>query len=207
MDNQTTQPAPQLYGVSNTSVNDVNKTFVDRLHDRFEPTDFVRVINPDDETFYWQSMNPSKEAESNVGRTGHYIQRDLPDMYGIQPGETKVLQGWNAYIMIEQLYKKLSQKEVIASHPEGKNIEGKPVDLAFAWYDDNKQQKYIDMILIGIETPEFDRGGVSPTPQIIETPSVAPNNLPLTDKEVYEKSLADLGLKENDNTDTKKTTS
>ena len=153
--------APQLYGVNKPSI---RKNLEDKIADLFGPADFVRVINPDDEVFWWQVMDPAKEHINIESPTSKTVIRDLPDLYSIQPGESKVLPGWNARLMIIGLYKKLAAKDSLANHPEGKNVDGKPVDIAFGWDDDIKQDSFINKIFVGIETPRFDSGVSVPEP-------------------------------------------
>ncbi len=129
-----------------------NILFRERLQNRFKPSDFVRVINIDDEDFVWQYMSAADEdiSMSDDGMQ-RIITRQPAQVWMIAPGDTDVLQGDNAYIMIEALYKKVIAKKIINKTPN------QPASMArnFNWSDPEAQEKIIDMIFIGKENPTF----------------------------------------------------
>ena len=195
------QQAPQLYGTSRPSI---PKTFREKLADKFGSSDFVRVINPDNETYYWQSLDPrDEEIYIDKGPT-KVTRRNPPKIYSIKAGESIVLPGWNAYIMIEGLYKKLAQKKAVLEHPENKTADGKPVDISFGWSDDAKQDFYIAKIYVGIEQPTFGGQTVTnngertaeDTQRSVSADEVLARGLEQSlPKNVYDKAMEDLGLR------------
>ena len=143
--------APRLYD-PDASVAQNLETIWDKMAKRFNPEDFVRVLNIDDETFYWQALDPRDETsqiEGNQFMQHKHITRGKPKLWSIPAGSTMVLEGWNGYIMIEKLFKKVLAKKKIGNRPEGHKITN------FAWNNPSLQEEYIDKIFVGIEKPEF----------------------------------------------------
>jgi hypothetical protein len=132
-----------------------NTLFREKLMKRFSAIDFVRVINPDTEDFTWQFMPQSKEVETfdNTSSTVPMknTHREPPEVYKLAPGESAVIQGANAYVMIEALGKRLMAKKVISKTPE--IAPGQARQLGFS--DDLRQQEVIDMIYLGKNMPAF----------------------------------------------------
>ena len=144
---------PQLYD-PDAGVAQNLKTIWDRMADRFKPEDFVRVLNIDDETFYWQSLDPRDEhiqVEGNQFMQHKNTIREKPKMWSIPAGATMVLEGWNAYIMINNLFKKVIAKKKLGTRMEGQRITN------FAWQSPRLQEEYIDKIFVGVEKPEFTK--------------------------------------------------
>lgn len=88
---------------------DDSKSFRERLDDRFKATDFVRVINIDDEAFEWAYMPISHETSVIAGPVRR-MNREPAIRYSLQPGESKVIEGASAAIMAEGLFKKICIK-------------------------------------------------------------------------------------------------
>lgn len=132
----------------------VKKLFRERLMDRFKPTDFVRVINPDNEPFTWSYLPTSKEdlQMSNDGMHRYAIREDA-EWYELAPGESEVIIGENAYIMIEALFKKMVAKKLYDSQGEYK--QGMPA-RNFNFSDGLAQEQLIDKIYLGKEQPNFN---------------------------------------------------
>ena len=142
-----------------------NKPFLDRLRDRYKYTDFVRVINVDNEDFEWQYFPVDGEETSfdDSGRTRQvYGRQSFVDGYSskvpgnettwlIKPGDSEVLPGRCADLFIEGLYKRLVAKNKIAERP---NIE-KTQSRSFNFADGLQQEQWIDKIFLGIEEPIF----------------------------------------------------
>ena len=132
---------------------DVKKMFRERLIDRFGASDFVRVINPDTEPFTWSYL-PSKDESLEMSNDGmhRFAIRNEAEFYQLNPGESEVIVGENAYIMIEALFKKLVAKKVV-----DKGGEFKPGMAArnFNFSDALAQEQLIDEIYLGKETPTF----------------------------------------------------
>lgn len=157
-----------------------SKPFRDRLRDRYAPTDFVRVINIDNEPFQWQYFPIDGEQETFTdngavrvisGRqrfTGNYEQK-LPgneQIWEINAGDSEVLLGANADLFIEGLYKRLVAKKRIKDMP---NIEATKA-RSFNWNDGLLQEQMIDKIFLGVERPMFDEpkptaSGIDKTPK------------------------------------------
>jgi hypothetical protein len=134
--------------------------------DRFKPTEFVRVINIDDEPYNWQYMPTSGEEETFTdngavrvitGRkaftadfSGQYPGNE--EIWMINPGDSEVLLGENAYIMVEGLYKKLITKRKIQETPDQEPTKARN----FNWNDGRMQEEMIDKIVLGVENPQFN---------------------------------------------------
>jgi hypothetical protein len=142
---------PQLYGVDAGAR---KKTLGEKLREAFKADDFVRVINIDDELFTWQALDPSDESYYTVPGPQKNTVRGLPKLFTLQPGETTVLPGWNAYLMIENLYKKVSAKDRIARKTPSQQADPKYV-TSFVWDDEKQQDSYIARIFVGVEQPQF----------------------------------------------------
>jgi hypothetical protein len=138
----------EFYGASGGSG---STTFREKLASRFKATDFVRVINIDDEPFRWQYMPTAKEHITVLPDYTDDVQRENPEVYELAPGESQVLLGENAFLMIEALYKQLTAKKVVA----GSTVEpGQARNFNFS--DDLRQEEFINDIYMGKETPRFD---------------------------------------------------
>lgn len=151
-----------------------NKPFRERLRDRYAPTDYVRVINIDNEAFEWQYF-PIDGEETNFTDNGtvrvisgrqsfssNFRQR-IPgneQVWELGPGESEVLLGANADLFIEGLYKKLVAKQRIKELP---NME-KHQARSFNWNDGLLQEQMINEIFLGIERPRFDEPKAAPSP-------------------------------------------
>lgn len=140
-------------------------TFRERLMKRFAAHEWVRVINLDDEPFYWQYLPQHSETFEFTPDPMKITYRDDPESWMLNPGESEVIIGENAYVMIEALYKKLVAKGFLKKH--GINEPGKP-GRNFNWSDGNKQEELIDKIYLGKETPVFgDAANSTPiTPRV-----------------------------------------
>lgn len=168
---------PQLK--ANQSVTSVqeNKLFRARLMDLFKPMQFVRVINVDDETYEWQYMPADGEDESFTdqgsvrvitGRksfTANFsgVISGNEQSWSIEPGQTEVLLGENAYLMIEGLAKKMVTKNYLVKN--GEFVVGK-AGRSFNWNDGKTQEDMIAKIFLGIEDPRFND-----TPRTTTTPA------------------------------------
>lgn len=135
---------------------------------RFSPDDFVRVMNIDNETFYWQALDPRDEEHHTIGNQYLVMKetiRKSPKLFSLPAGATAVLEGWNAAIMIEQLYKKIvAKRESERPLMNGQKIRN------FAFSNPMRQDEYIDKIFVGKEKPTFtDQQITSPaSPQQLE---------------------------------------
>jgi hypothetical protein len=142
------QEAQQLISVPADS----RLLFRERLMKRFAAHEWVRVINPDDEVYIWQYFPSHAEEFEFTPDPMKITRRGETELYKLDPGESEVLLGENAYIMIEGLYKKLVSKRVIAKTPD------QPAGMArsFNWTDGNLQEDWIKRIYLGKEKLNFD---------------------------------------------------
>lgn len=157
--------APAIYDPEASSIQNLENIW-DRMARRFKPEDFVRVMNIDDETFYWQALDPRDEhveIEGNQFMQHKRTTREKPKMFSIPAGSTMVLEGWNASIMIEKLYKKVIAKKKIGNRPEGTKV------MNFSWQSPQVQEDYIDKIFVGVERPEFNTKPTAAPKQEIKT--------------------------------------
>jgi len=162
----------QLKQYDNSAVKN-NILFRERLMDRFKPSDFVRVINVDDEDFIWQYASPADEEITSDG-IHRFVNRQRPQTWIISPGDTEVLQGDNAYVMIESLYKKVSAKKIIARTPNQASVMARN----FNWSDPVSQEEFINKVYLGKENPIFGKGESNAEPRGTSgtTPATKPQN-------------------------------
>jgi hypothetical protein len=137
-----------IYGKANPNT----MTFQERLMVRFQPHEYVTVMNIDNETFQWQYL-PEHEETSSMTDDGMHriIRRGEPEIWEIAPGAQETIVGSNAYLMIDGLYKKVIAK---------KSLESIVVKAGqarhFNFENGSAQDKFIDMILIGKAVASFD---------------------------------------------------
>lgn len=120
-------------------------------YNRFRPEDQVKVMNILDHMFYWQVLDPRNEDVKLIPFRGVIQKRTVrqaPDMWGIAPGEVKVLPGWSAVIMIEKMY-----KQYIIETTDAKPRPEATKNRAITYNFDNaaKQEEIISKIFLGIE--------------------------------------------------------
>jgi hypothetical protein len=150
-------------------------TFRERLEKRFTANDFVRVVNPDNEEFTWQALDPKTESYFIDRGPMKNTTRGNPRLYRIGPGQSLVLEGWNAQLMIDKLYRKLKAKNALSrraglSHDDAmkKNLGDIPIN----WADGDQQEAYIDQVFVGVENPSF--GNPSYRDGKVEIPTTQP---------------------------------
>jgi hypothetical protein len=118
---------------------------------RFAAHEWVRVINVDDEKFKWQYLPQHAERFEFTPDPMKEVYRDPVEAYELDPGESEVIVGENAYLMIEGLYKKLISKRVINRTPDMSPGQARN----FNWTDGKAQEDLIDRIYLGKESPSF----------------------------------------------------
>lgn len=167
------------------------QTFRERLDNRFAPTDFVRVINPDNEEFVWQALNPNDETYFIDRGPMKNTTRGNPRVYRIQAGQSLVLEGWNAQLMIDKLYRKIKAKQAI-SRRSGMDaadaLKRGLGDIPINWSDGDQQEAYIDKIFISIERPSFG------TPKFKNNTLEIPTSQPVDNKAELDAIAKDLGI-------------
>lgn len=158
--------APALYGTQKPGL---PKTLDEHLRELWEPHEYVRIMNIDDETFYWQVLAPQDETyEIDRGPTKVTYRRS-PRQYSVKSGESIPLEGWNAYICVKQLYRKILAKNNGIKGQQQVGSDGKPSEKIINWQDPAGWDIYLPQIFLGRETPTFN-GQVAPTPVAGETP-------------------------------------
>jgi hypothetical protein len=121
------------------------------MRELWQPHEYVRIMNIDTETFYWQSLAPQDETfEIDRGPTKVTYRRD-PRQFHIDAGKSRPLEGWNAYICVENLYKKVLAKQKLAKK------QGK-FEVTFDWQDPHGWDEFLPRIFLGKENPTFSEG-------------------------------------------------
>jgi hypothetical protein len=135
--------------------------------DRFQPHEWVRVINLDDEDFYWQYLPQHAETFNFTPDPMKETYREPVEAWMLKPGESEVIIGENAYLMIENLYKRLVAKGYLKKN--GLAAKDNP-GRNFNWSDSTQQEELIDKIYLGKENPEFRSKSHAQTIKVPETP-------------------------------------
>jgi hypothetical protein len=124
-----------------------------KLMKLFSATDFVKVINIDDQPFRWQYMPAQNEeitfdvSSSTVPMKN--VHREPPEVYEIAPQQTAIIVGASAYLMIEGLIKQCLASRATRERP---NI-GPGQARQFGFDDDIKQDEYVKQIYLGKQFP------------------------------------------------------
>lgn len=134
-------------------IQDDSLTFRERLVKMFKANDFVRVINIDDEPFEWQETPISHEFVHQPDKVTYDVYRKTPNRYVLRPAEMRILDGGNAYLMVEGLFKKIILKKTAG---KGTGM-GSP----------QTQGEYIEKIVLGVE----DLNSLTSLPQPSPTPA------------------------------------
>lgn len=154
---------------------DQRLSFRERLMNRFSSHEWVRVINIDDEPFRWQYLPTHAEEFEFTPDPMKITRREDVELYELKPGESEVLPGENAYVMLEGLYKKLVSKNYTFKY--GDNKPGSP-GRNFNWNDGQQQEEIIDRIYLGKENPKFNKKVVDVPPAVDPaTDTTAPSRL------------------------------
>jgi hypothetical protein len=148
------------YGVSNPNagVSGSGATFRERISKHFTGSDFVRVINIDDQPFSWVYADPAKESVDQPDKVTRRVYYGQPRVATLNPGESRVLLGAEAFVMVEALYKHCVQKSAQKNN----------TTLASAMPDQGTQDSYIKQIFLGIEDPL----GIANNPRPVQSPPV-----------------------------------
>lgn len=163
--------APDLYGV-----NKVENTlpFHQRLLDRFKPHEFVTIKNIAEEPIYWQYL-PSTSEEITMTQDGMQktVQRGMPEMWVINPGETEVLVGASAYMALDVMYKNVMANKTLKRHGITASFdkENNHVPKNFNFSDAGAQEDFIKQAYIGKAELAF-------APVDAPKPEVDPENPP-----------------------------
>lgn len=161
----------QLYGLTKV---DTSLSMRERIKQRFRPTDTVQVRNITNQEISWQYMDEQDESYTIEDDTNIKItERDDPSLWILKPGEYDVLQGANAYLMIEALYKLVCvMKTGIILHP----LDEREV-RNFSFDDPERQEQFIDAVFKGKITPtQMHKAAIGQLPNAGDSPIL--ENLP-----------------------------
>lgn len=82
----------------------------EKLHSMFKRNDLVRVKNIDDKPSGYVFVNPDDEVVQMPDRATRRVTPGKPQAVVLQPGEVKVMYGWQAYIALDRLWKEYAQR-------------------------------------------------------------------------------------------------
>lgn len=168
---QVNAPAP--YG---TGKPQNNIPLQQKLFELFKPSEFVTIMNIDDEPLYWQYMPiEGEEATFSEDGTQRMISRTQPEMWVIAPGETEVIVGESAYRALDTLYKNVMAKSTLQrfNDPTSPMFDekGKHLPKNFNFADSGAQDAFIEKAYLGKAVPTF--GNAQPVAAIPSAPPVA----------------------------------
>lgn len=128
-------------------------TIRERLLNRFKAHEHVQVMNIDDEPIEWQYVPDYAEEVTITDEGTKVTTREDPELWRIEPGETDVLIGSCAFIMIDKLYKTLVIKKVgiVETPKSAKEIKN------FNFKDPIRAENFIDLIFQGKVNPSFNQ--------------------------------------------------
>lgn len=148
---------PKLYGTEKVE-NSV--PFQERLMRLFKPQEFVTIKNIDDEACFWQYMPAENETESfSEDGMQKMITRSDPEMWVIQPGETEVLVGANAYRALDVMYKAWTAKSTLRKFKDPSspqfNEKNEHLPKNFNFADGGAQERFLELAYVGKAQPVF----------------------------------------------------
>lgn len=119
-----------------------------RLRDYYEPGDFVVIQNIDTEPIKYQFARPD-DIETYSAYPGHKdtIQKRVPTVVTLQPGQTKLCAAYEADLMIENLVKQMTTRKVNLEIGDGKQVKWQTAN----WNDPITYDALIKQIFIGKE--------------------------------------------------------
>lgn len=88
----------------------------EKLHSMFKRNDLVRVKNIDDKPSGYVFVNPDDEVVQMPNKATRRVTPGKPQAVVLQPGEVKVLPGWQAYIALDRLWKEYAQRRSSDEH-------------------------------------------------------------------------------------------
>lgn len=171
--------APKLYGVDKV---ENNIPFQERLMRLFKPQEFVTIRNIDDEPIYWQYM-PIESEHENFSEDGvqKQINRDLPEMWLINPGEVEVVVGASAYRALDVMYKNVTAKSTLKKFADPTqpqfNEKNEHLPKNFNFADGGAQDAFIERAYLGKAMPSFGPQQLAEAPTAMQqqpTPQAAP---------------------------------
>lgn len=93
-----------------SQTNPETQTIRERLMEKFQMHEFVRVLNIDSEPYRFEILPPNKETTQQLDPATQRVYRAARDVYEIPAGDSSICEGWKAYVLIEGLLKKVIQK-------------------------------------------------------------------------------------------------
>lgn len=112
-------------------------------------------MNIDNETFYWQSLAPQDESYDIDRGPTKITYRRPPRQYSVKAAESIPLEGWNAYIMVPQLYKKVLAHNMGIRGEQKVGKDGRPSEKIINWQDPAGWDIYLPRIFLGKEVATF----------------------------------------------------
>lgn len=82
----------------------------EKLHDLFKRSDLVRIKNIDDKPSGYIFVNPDDEVTEQPNPATRRVTPGKPQAVVLQPGEVKVIPGWQAYIALDRMWKEYAQR-------------------------------------------------------------------------------------------------
>lgn len=125
-----------------------SKTLGERLRDKYEPEDFVEVMNIDTQPLKYQFTSPS-DLETFSDYPGHKdtIQKHPPQVVVLQPGERKLVPAYEADRMLTVLIKQIAVRNTANQIGSGSVVRWQTTN----WNDPKLQEEILRQALLGKE--------------------------------------------------------
>ena len=164
--------------------------------DLFKPGDYVTIANPFDHETGWVYVDPAEETESRPDKATRRVEYGQPQARVLQVGESRVIQGWEAYIALNRMFKEYAQEQ--------------NQSIGVVLQSADEQQKFLKKAYLGI----FDPNAVKPTTPVaaIEEATKVDENIDQDPAKIDQPERddddeeADLGFAEEGNTSTENAT-
>lgn len=132
----------------------------EKLHDLFKRSDLVRIKNIDDKPSGYIFVNPDDEVAEQPNPATRRVTPGKPQAVVLQPGEVKVVPGWQSYIALDRMWKEYAQRR---SSAERNMIS-----------DDAARDVFLDKSFLGV----FDPNAVNEARPVTRTQNQATNETP-----------------------------
>lgn len=125
------------------------KMIRERLREKYDPEDFVTVINVDTRPVTYQVASPNDiETYSSGPADKNTVMKRPPQRYTLQPGDTKLVPAYEADMMIETLIKQIAMNR-LETRLENGEINRNPSGNTADWTDPFFQETLINQIFVG----------------------------------------------------------
>lgn len=94
-----------------------SESLAEKLHKMFKPSDYVRIKNIDEVPSGWIFVDPADELVERPDNVTRRVTPGKPQATVLQPGETKVIPGWQGYIALDRLWKDYAQRHSTKDKP------------------------------------------------------------------------------------------